>query len=80
MPPTDPGDDELTAYLDGELDGAAARAVEANLANDLTARRQAEGLKKAFDLLDYLPKAEPSPDFATRNSPQPLAYPDEMNT
>ncbi len=66
MPPTDPGDDELTAYLDGELDGAAARAVEAKLANDLTARRQAEGLKKAFDLLDYLPKAEPSPDFATR--------------
>ena len=66
MPPTEPGDDELTAYLDGELDGAAARAVEAKLANDLNARRQAEGLKKAFDLLDYLPKAEPSADFATR--------------
>ena len=66
MPPTDASDDELTAYLDGELDGAAARAVEARLANDLTARREAEGLKKAFDLLDYLPKAEPSPDFATR--------------
>lgn len=68
MPPPlpDPGDDELTAYLDGELDGAAARAVEARLANNLTARRQAEGLKKAFDLLDYLPKAEPSADFATR--------------
>ena len=69
-PPRDPGeppgDDDLTAYLDGELDGEAARAVEARLANDLTARRQAEGLKKAFDLLDYLPKSEPSADFATR--------------
>lgn len=60
------GDDDLTAYLDGELDGAAARAVEAKLANDLDARRQAEGLKKAFDLLDYLPVPEPSADFATR--------------
>ena len=60
------GDDDLTAYLDGELDGEAARAVEAKLANNLDARRQAEGLKKAFDLLDYLPKPEPSADFATR--------------
>ncbi len=60
------GDDDLTAYLDGELDGDAARAVEAKLANNLDARRQAEGLKKAFDLLDYLPKPEPSADFATR--------------
>ncbi len=60
------GDADLTAYLDGELDGEAARAVEARLANDLTARRQAEGLKKAFDLLDYLPRPEPSADFATR--------------
>ena len=67
-PPRDStlGDDELTAYLDGELDPAAARAVEAKLANDLGARRQAEGLKKAFDLLDYLPRPEPSADFATR--------------
>ena len=59
-------DDDLTAYLDGELDGAAARAVEAKLANDSDARRQAEGLKKAFDLLDYLPIPQPSADFATR--------------
>jgi len=67
------GDDELTAYLDGELDGPAAQAVEARLVTDLTARRQAEGLRKAFDLLDYLPKAEPSADFASRTVTSLLA-------
>jgi len=79
-----PGDDDLTAYLDGELEGAAARAVEAQLANDAAARRRAEGLKKAFDLLDYLPKAEPSADFATRTvtslQPAPAARPTPAET
>lgn len=63
----DPAEDaELIAYLDGELDLAEARAVEAKLARDLVARRKAEAYKKTFDLLDFLPRTEPSADFATK--------------
>ena len=62
----DPFEAELVAYLDGELDAEAARKVEARLATDPAARARAAALKKTFDMLDYLPKAEPSPSFATR--------------
>lgn len=62
-----PGPDaDLIAYLDGELDGADAARVEDRLALDPAARSKAEAYKKTFGLLDYLPKPEPSPDFATR--------------
>ena len=64
--PPDPFEAELVAYLDGELDDAAARKVEARLAKDPAARARAAELKKSFDLLDYLPRAEPSPTFTTR--------------
>lgn len=65
-PPADDPDDDLIAYLDGELDDAAAEAVENQLANDPAARARADEHKKAFDLLDYLPKSEPSATFASR--------------
>ena len=65
-PAPDPFEAELVAYLDGELDAAAARKVEARLAADPAARARAAELKKSFDLLDYLPKPEPSPNFTTR--------------
>lgn len=65
-PPPDPADAELVAYLDGELDPSAARRVEAKLSGDPTLRARAASLKKTFDLLDFLPKPEPSPTFATR--------------
>lgn len=65
-PAPDPFEAELVAYLDGELDPAGARRVEARLANDPAARARATELKKTFDLLDYLPKPEPSPNFTTR--------------
>src|SRR5262245_49608728 len=64
--PADPFEAELVAYLDGELDPAAARKVEARLASDPEARAKAAALKKTFDLLDYLPRHEPSPNFTTR--------------
>ena len=61
------GDDaELTAYLDGELPESEARKIEAMLARDPDARRRVDDLKKSYDLLDFLPKREPSADFATR--------------
>jgi hypothetical protein len=69
-PPPDPAAAELVAYLDGELDPAAARRVEAKLAADPALRARAAALKKTFDLLDYLPTPEPSPTFATRTLDQ----------
>src|SRR5689334_1695542 len=57
---------DLVAYLDGELTGAAARAVEAKLALNPAARAEAESLKRTWDLLDYLPRPEPSPSFTER--------------
>lgn len=57
---------ELIAYLDGELDEEAARRVEARLGQDSAARAEADSLKRVWDLLDYLPRAEPSPSFTHR--------------
>jgi anti-sigma factor RsiW len=56
----------LVAYLDGELDAEAARALEAKLSLDPTARAEADALKRTWELLDYLPRPEPSPSFTHR--------------
>ena len=56
----------LVAYLDGELDDEAARQVEARISTDPAVRAEIESLKRTWDLLDYLPKAEPSPNFTHR--------------
>ncbi|MCS6852039.1 MAG: hypothetical protein NZ700_12830 [Gemmataceae bacterium] len=58
--------EDLVAYLDGELDEEAARAVEAKLSRDPRARAEAEALKLTWDLLDYLPRPEPSASFTHR--------------
>ena len=70
-PPDDEIDDgtmteDLVAYLDGELDPDRNEAVEAKIGIDPTARAEADALKKTWDLLDYLPKPEPSPSFTER--------------
>ncbi|MGL4555560.1 MAG: anti-sigma factor family protein, partial [Gemmataceae bacterium] len=46
---------DLVAYLDGELSGEAAESMEAKLNLDPRMRAEAESLKKAWDLLDFLP-------------------------
>ncbi|HEY2787655.1 MAG TPA: hypothetical protein VGJ05_22045 [Fimbriiglobus sp.] len=61
-----PEDADLIAYLDGEADPDAARRLETELAKNPAARTKAEALRKTYDLLDYLPKPEPSPTFATK--------------
>jgi anti-sigma factor RsiW len=58
--------EELIAYLDGELDEERARAVETRINLDPTVRAEAETLRKTWDLLDYLPRPEPSPSFTNR--------------
>jgi hypothetical protein len=70
LPPDDETSEEMVAYLDGELDDAESRAIESRLANDGTARRKIDALKKSYDLLDYLPTPEPSASFASRTLTQ----------
>jgi hypothetical protein len=60
------GDEDLVAYLDGELDATASQGVESRLAQDAQTRQKAQDYQKTYDLLDYLPKPEPSPNFASR--------------
>jgi anti-sigma factor RsiW len=57
---------DLVAFLDGEVDPTTARALEARLNRDPAARAEAEALKRTWDLLDYLPRPEPSPSFTHR--------------
>ena len=57
-------EEELNAYLDGELDADACCRVEERLASDSSYRTQYERLKKAWGMLDGLPRAEVSPAFA----------------
>ncbi len=59
-------DEDLVAYLDGELDAVDVGAVETQLASDEATRSKAEIYRKTFELLDYLPKPEPSATFASR--------------
>src|SRR5438874_735215 len=54
---------ELVAYLDGELAEEAAQAFEARLSRDRQLRSEAEALKKTWEMLDFLPRAEPSASF-----------------
>ena len=56
----------LIAYLDGELDGEAARAWGARLSTDPAARAEAEALRRTWQLLDYLPRPEPSAAFTSQ--------------
>ena len=78
--PTD--DDDLIAYLDGELDEVESRAVESRLADDVESRARADEYQKTYELLDYLPKPAPSPTFTTRTltSLQPILAPTVSGT
>jgi anti-sigma factor RsiW len=64
-----PGDtaieSELVAYLDGELEPAAAEAVEKRLASDPAYRQRLHDLQRAWDLLDALPRTEASAAFTS---------------
>ncbi len=59
----DPVAEELTAYLDGELDAARRAAVERRLADDEAYRQRLQSLDDAWQLLDELPRTEVDPSF-----------------
>ncbi len=80
LPPDDETSEEFVAYLDGELDDEETRAVESKLSSDGAARKRVDTLKKTYELLDYLPKPEPSASFASRTLSQlSLAAPAASN-
>lgn len=56
-------DEELVAYLDGELDTQAARQLEERLARDAALQRRLQGLQRSWDLLDQLPRAQVDEKF-----------------
>ncbi len=58
--------EELVAFLDGELTDDDAHKVEAKLNVDARTRAEADALRKTWDLLDFLPSPEPSPNFTNR--------------
>ena len=62
--PLDASDvEELTAYLDGELEASEMQAVEKRLADDHAYRAELQRLQKAWDVLDRLPRSESSVTF-----------------
>jgi hypothetical protein len=54
LPADAPLDEQLVAYLDGELDAETARRIEARLASDANLRRRLQSLERTWDLLDEL--------------------------
>lgn len=60
---TTPIDEEIVAYLDGELDSEAEARVVRRLAEDATYRSRLGQLQQAWDLLDNLHGAEADDEF-----------------
>jgi anti-sigma factor RsiW len=78
-PPNDDPRDEptevLVAYLDGELDPKAAEALATRLTLDPKLRADADALQRAWDIIDVLPRPQPSAAFASRTLSQVIAVP-----
>ena len=56
--------EELTAYLDGELTSDDRRRVEERLARDPEYRAELQRMQRAWDMLDKLPRATVDDSFA----------------
>ena len=67
---------ELTAYLDGELDQAARDRVEARLGSDREYLAQMQQLQQTWDLLDQIPESVPAKSFTEKT--MELAIGDEV--
>jgi anti-sigma factor RsiW len=58
-----PVEEELVAYLDGELDDSASRRIEQLLATDPNVRCDLQRLDRTWHLLDQLDRVTPDEDF-----------------
>ena len=56
-------DEQLVAYLDGELDADESRRIEEALASDPKVRDQLQQLERSWELMDRLPRAEVDDSF-----------------
>jgi hypothetical protein len=68
--PVDEKTTELVSYLDGEMDPDEADELEAQIGRDQKLRREADSLKRAWDMLDFLPRPEPSANFTEKTISQ----------
>lgn len=64
--------EQLTAYLDGELDEASGRQVESMISTDPKVRAQMQDLDAVWGMLDDLPRSEADEQF-TRTTVEMLA-------
>jgi anti-sigma factor RsiW len=58
--------ENLTAYLDGELDEAATQDIEQVLAVSEVARHEVDMLSRAWDMLNVLPTHKASGEFTNK--------------
>lgn len=58
--------EDLIAYLDGELPDEAVAEVEQSLVEDPDVRRDVERLTRTYDLLNLLPSAKASTEFTEK--------------
>lgn len=56
-------DEQLTAYLDGELTPAESANLERNLVDDQSLRKRLAELRQAYDLLDKIPETPHKQSF-----------------
>lgn len=67
QPPADASsnslEEDLVAYLDGELDDEASRRIEQLLSRDAQVRMKLQHLERTWHLLDHLDRAEPEEAF-----------------
>jgi hypothetical protein len=69
-------DEELVAYLDGELDSQATKRLEDLLATDEPARKRLSQLANSWELLDQLPRSTVD-DLFTRTTVEMVALAEE---
>jgi ferric-dicitrate binding protein FerR (iron transport regulator) len=62
--------DNLVAYLDGELEENQRQELAIRLTRDSQARREVEALDATWQLLDYLPQPQASPELTHRTLTQ----------
>ena len=77
MPLSEADRENIVAYLDGELDEKAAHEIETRINLDPAFRAEAEALKQAWGMLDFLPRQEASTNFTHRTMEQLVLRPKE---
>jgi anti-sigma factor RsiW len=61
----DPVDEELVAYLDGEIDAAGRVRVERRLADDAAFRERLRRMQQTWEALDLLPRTNAGDAFTS---------------